>query len=80
MGQIDNIRNGIIDKVLSITDKSFLLDLLSRIDSNITGLETVNLTPEQKLMLQMSQQDVESGRTIALTDLDQMDLKWLNEE
>ena len=80
MAQIDIIRNGIIDKLLAISDKSFLLKLLTQIESSSSEMKPTKLSSEQKLMLEMSQVDVGAGKTVSLSDLDKADFKWLNEK
>ena len=77
MAQIDVIRNGIIDKLLAISDKEYLTALLHLVDNSLVETEKIKLTDEQKLMLEMSEADVQNGRTIAQTDLDKQDLEWL---
>ena len=78
MAQIDILRNGIIDKLLAISDKVFLLEILTKIESSSTELTSTRLTSEQKLMLEMSQSDIEAGRVIPLSDVDKDDLEWLS--
>lgn len=78
MTQIDILRNGIIDKLLAISDKSFLQEILEKIEANPSKVSYPKLTLEQKLMLEMSQSDVDEGRIISLSDLDKDDLDWLD--
>lgn len=78
MAQIDTLRNGIIDKLLAISDKAFLLEILSKIESSSTELKPTKLSMEQKVMLEMSQADIDAGRLISLSDLDKDDLEWLS--
>jgi hypothetical protein len=77
MAQIDVIRNGIIDKLLAISDKEYLTALLHLVDNSSVETGKIKLTDEQKLMLEMSEADVQNGRTIAQSDLDKQDLEWL---
>lgn len=77
MAQVDVIRNGIIDKLLAISDKKYLLALLRLVDNSAVKANKIKLTKEQKLMLEMSEADVQNGRTIAHNDLDKKDLEWL---
>ena len=77
MAQIDLIRNGIIDRLLAISDKDYLLELLHLLDSNTSQNEKIELTEEQKLMLKMSEDDIQNGRLISQIDLDKSDLEWL---
>jgi len=77
MAQVDFIRNGIIDKLLAISDKDYLIALLRSIEETSTQNEKIKLTKEQKLMLEMSEQDILNGRLISQNDLDKSDLEWL---
>jgi hypothetical protein len=77
MAQVDVIRNGIIDKLLAISDKDYLMALLHLVDNSAVQEEKIKLTKEQKLMLEMSEVDIQNGRTISQNDLDKNDLEWL---
>jgi len=77
MAQVDSIRNGIIDKLLTISDKEYLMALLRLVDNSALQDEKIKLTKEQKLMLEMSETDIQNGRIIAQSDLDKNDLEWL---
>ena len=70
MAQVDVIRNGIIDKLLAISDKEYLLALLRLVDNSAVEDEKIKLTKEQKLMLEMSEVDIQNGRIISQSDLD----------
>jgi hypothetical protein len=77
MAQVDVIRNGIIDRLLAISDKDYLMALLRLVDNSAVENEKIQLTKEQKLMLEMSEADLQHGRIIAHNDLDKNDLEWL---
>lgn len=77
MSQVDVIRNGIIDKLLSISDKEYLMALLRLVDNCAVEEDKIKLTKEQKLMLEFSESDIQNGRTISQNDLDKNDLEWL---
>lgn len=77
MAQVDVVRNEIIDKLLAISDKDYLMALLRLVDNSAVEEEKIKLTKEQKLMLKMSEADVQNGRTISQNDLDKKDLEWL---
>jgi hypothetical protein len=80
MSQADIIRNGIIDKLLAISDKEYLLALSRLVESSSVNNEKIKFTPEQLLMLQMSENDIVNGRVLTQEELDKSDLKWLNEQ
>jgi hypothetical protein len=79
MTTVDKIRNGLIDKILSINDKDFLEVLDKLISSSTSQSEIVSLTKEQKEMLQMSEEDIENGRMISHEAMVKRNLEWLNE-
>ena len=74
MAQVDVIRNGIIDKLLAISDKDYLMALLLLVDNRAVQEDKIKLTKEQKLMLEMSEADIQNGRTISQNDLVKMTL------
>lgn len=80
MAQVDAIRNGIIDKLLAISDKDYLMALMHLVDNSNLQNEKIKLTKEQKLMLEMSENDIQHGRLISQNDLDKSDLEWLKEK
>ena len=80
MAQIDAIRNGIIDKLLAISDKDYLMALMHLVENSNLQNEKIKLTREQKLMLEMSANDIKNGRLISQSDLDKSDLEWLKEK
>ena len=77
MAQVDVIRNGIIDKLLTISDKDYLMALLRLVDNSAVQEDKIKLSKEQKLMLEMSEADIQNGRIISQNDLDNNDLEWL---
>lgn len=78
MATVDNIRNGLIDKILSIKDREFLEALDKLISSSASESDVVNLTAEQKKLLQMSEEDIKNGRLISQEEMDKRNLEWLN--
>ena len=77
MAQVDIIRNGIIDKLLAISDQDYLLALQRLINNSAVEENKITLNKEQKLMLEMSEADIQNGRTIYQNDLDKNDREWL---
>lgn len=63
MATVDKISSGLIDKILTIKNKDFLVALDNLISSSLADTEIVELTAEQKEMLEMSETDIEK-RTI----------------
>ncbi len=77
MTQIDIIRNGIIDKLLTITDKNYLSSILNLLDNSNVHSEKIKLTKEQKTILQFSLNDIKNGDIISNEDVLKSDLEWL---
>jgi hypothetical protein len=79
MTTVDKIRNGLIDKILTIKNKDFLEALDKLISSSESVSDIVELTKEQKEMLEMSEKDIENGGLISQEAMDKRNLEWLNE-
>lgn len=80
MKPVDNIRNGLIDKLLAIQSKDFLLALDQLLASSSAKGEIVVLTEEQKIMLQMSDNDIKNGDLFSEEELEQQDKEWLKDK
>ncbi len=78
MATVDKIRNGLIDKILTIRNKEFLGALDKLISSSASETDIVKLSDEQKQMLQMSEEDIENGRLISQDEMEKRNLEWLN--
>lgn len=79
MNRIDILRNSIIDKLLTISNKDYLTALYQLVDKSSVNSDVVELTEEQVIMLRLSEQDIENGRVITQDQLDKSDIKWLKE-
>ena len=77
METVDNIRNGIIDKLLTISNKDYLIALLQVLKNSTYDQDIVKLSEEQILMLKLSENDIKNGRLIPQSQLDKTDLEWL---
>ncbi|MCU0419483.1 MAG: hypothetical protein MUC38_07475 [Cyclobacteriaceae bacterium] len=62
---------------MAIKDVEFLRALSEMIDRSHVQEKTVQLTEEQKIMLAMSEEDIEAGRTIDQPILNERELEWL---
>ncbi|NCT19339.1 MAG: hypothetical protein COZ75_08500 [Flavobacteriaceae bacterium CG_4_8_14_3_um_filter_34_10] len=78
METIDKIRNGLIDKILSIKNRDFLEALDKLVSSSSSESEIIELTNEQKAMLEMSEKDIKNGKLISQEAMDKRNLEWLN--
>lgn len=73
----DNIRNSIIDKLLTISNKDYLLALYKLVSTSKINEEVITLSEAQILMLNMSEDDIKNNRIVTQEELDKMDLEWL---
>ena len=77
MTSVDRIRNSIIDRLLTISNKEYLTALYKLVESGPLVDDKVKLTEEQKVMLQMSEEDIKEDRLIPQDQLDKEDMEWL---
>ena len=70
----DILRNDIIDKLLTISNKDYLSALYQLVNSSSVGQDTLQLSEEQDLMLQLSDKDIKNGKLISYDQLDKDDL------
>ncbi len=80
MATIEQVRTSIINKLNSIENKPFLVALENLISSNAFEKDVVELSREQLLMLEMSEQDILQGRTVTNEVMHQKVAQWLNSE
>ncbi len=79
MATTDHIRNGIIENLMTISNKDYLTALFQLVKNSSMGENTVKLTKEQIVMLNLSEKDIADGNVISQSQLDKSDLKWLKE-
>ena len=79
MATISDIRSGLIDKILAIKNKELLqaLDQLIATTSSVSNI--IETTSEQKIMLEMSEEDIKNGKLISQEEMIKRNLEWLNE-
>ena len=77
MTATDNVRNSIIDQLLTITDKDYLAALYQLIHKSRMNEDKIQLSEEQLLMLNMSEDDILNGRLTSQEEVDKIDLEWL---
>lgn len=78
MSTVEQIRNGLIEKISSIEDEEILKALDQLISSTSSELEIIELTDAQKKMLEMSEDDIRHGRLISQEAMDERNAEWLN--
>lgn len=74
---VADIRNRLIDQLMSIKDADYLRALSDMIDRSHVEEKNVSLTEEQKIMLAMSDDDIQAGRTVDQSTLNERELEWL---
>jgi len=79
MTGIDNLRNSIIDKLLTISNKDYLSALYQLLEKSSVDNDVVQLSIEQILMLQLSDKDIENEKLISQDELDKSDLEWIKD-
>jgi len=79
MRTTDILRNNIIDKLLTINNKDYLSALYQLVNKSSVDNDTVELSDEQILMLQLSDNDIKNGNLISQIQLDSDDLQWLKD-
>ena len=79
MATVDKLRNDLIDKILTIRNKDILIALNKLISSGSTNTDVVELTDEQRELLQMSDDDIKNDRLISQEAMDKRNREWLNE-
>jgi hypothetical protein len=79
MSTTDLIRNNIIDKLLTISNEEYLSALYQLVNSSSVGQDAIQLSEEQVIMLQLSDEDIVNGKLITQYQLDKDDLQWLSE-
>jgi cobalamin biosynthesis protein CbiG len=77
MTSADNIRNSIIDKLLTISNKEYLSALYQLVSTSKVDEEIIQLSEAQILMLNRSEDDIKNNRLMSQDELDKMDLEWL---
>jgi hypothetical protein len=77
MTAADNIRNSIIDKLLTISNKEYLSALYQLVSTSKVDDEIIQLSEAQMVMLNRSEDDIKNNRLMSQDELDKMDLEWL---
>nr|WP_322623415.1 hypothetical protein [uncultured Flavobacterium sp.] len=76
MNTIDNIKNGLIDRILA-TNNEKLLEAIRTIFESSREEELIHLSSEQIEMLSMSQDDIVNNRLLSEEDIRNTDPEWL---
>lgn len=79
MATLNEIRNRVIDSLMSIDNSQYLQALEKMIKSSNVEHTKIPLSEEQKIMLAMSEDDIENGKMIDQESLNKQELQWLKE-
>ena len=77
MTALDNIRNEIIEKLLTINDENKLLDFLIQIEDKDNTKEANTLTERKRKSILKGLDDLSNGRFISDEEAFKQDLEWL---
>lgn len=77
MPTTEKIRTNLIDKILSINDKEILSAVDKLLESTIKSEDKVNLTMEQRVLIEAGMKDVKKGRLIEDGRLNKEEDEWL---
>jgi len=77
MPTIEKIKSDLIGKISLIEDKDFLQAIDVIISSNTAQTPFQKLSLEQKVMIEMSEADINEGRLISQEALEKRNLEWL---
>jgi hypothetical protein len=79
MLRVNEIKNDIIGKILSIKNENFFEALDKLIDSS-NQIEQYEVSPEQRIYLEMSEEDIISDRIVSEQEMKDYDKKWQDEK
>lgn len=77
MASVSEIRNRLIDSLMAINNSDYLNALEKMISSSNIQDEKISLTEEQKIMLSMSDMDIQNDKVIDQQTLNEKELEWL---
>ena len=80
MASTSDIKKRVIDRIMAINDPDYLEALDKMIETSNIDRSKIPLTDEQKIMLAMSDEDIESGRVIDQASLTDQELQWLSKK
>ena len=79
MATVDNIRNSLISKLLTVRDQD-ILKALDKLISASTKDSKVELSKEQITMIEMGISDFEKGNVISQSELFEQEREWLRKK
>ena len=77
MSTVEQVRASLIERIRTLEDRRILDAMLRILGLSSAGAGVVNLSSEQKGMLQMSEDDIAHSRLLSQEELDRLDREWL---
>lgn len=78
MKAVEELRNGLIEKIMAIQNKDYLEVLDRLISINISNSDLIELNEAQKELLEMSEKDISDGKLISHEEMIKRNSEWLN--
>ena len=79
MASTEQIRNNIIDKLISIKNKELLSAVDRLLEVSVKGEDIFKVSENQRKGLQASEMDIANGRMISDEELNNEEDEWLKE-
>jgi hypothetical protein len=79
MASTEQIRNNLIDKLISIKNKELLSAVDRLLEVSVKEEDVYKVSEDQRKALQASEMDIASGRLISDEDLNNEEDEWLRE-
>ena len=77
MATIEQIRNNLIDKLLSISNKDIIASLDKLLETTIREKDVFKISEQQKIILKASESDIQNGELISDDEINQEEDLWL---
>ncbi len=78
MASIEQIRNNLIDKLLSINNKDIIVSLDRLLESTIKEEDVYKVSKQQRILLAASEIDIQNGNLILDEEINREEDLWLN--
>jgi hypothetical protein len=79
MASTEQIRNNLIDKLISIKNKDILSAVDRLLEVSVKEEDVYKVSEDQRKALQASEMDIANGRLISNEDLNNEEDEWLRE-
>jgi hypothetical protein len=79
MASTEQIRNNLIDKLISIKNKDILSAVNRLLEVSVKEEDVYKVSEDQRKALQASEMDIVNGRLISNEDLNNEEDEWLRE-